>query len=907
MSDLPGTDMVPLDQQIAEVGARMDRLSAEAAELADQAEQASSGALVPVSGRGPAEIKRTMAEMRGLAIRKRDEIKAAQEEMRRLLEARAAQAREALAPLEKMMARLVDGIEAVNLYLGTSEEIVTLRDGAPAPASEPLVVRQQVLAMDEECAVAAETGGIDAVSIDRFDAWLLEDPAHLDQVLPEAKGIVALVPRLTTKDYGDPWQQQRMDDANSTTYFLVRNGERLFRICADFKVGTRLVPASDEFTRFFEEKVWVADPSGPTGGGHYEKRAMQPGSFSWQRAEEQADARQKHHFKIALLIQGLVARTPVFHPLPDGTVDFLDERSYDSGAVRIIADAEAALGDGSEPFDAWLTRLNGLLRPGMRIIGAFRGAEFGQWRSERGGGHERLHPPMAEPPATGVIYTIEERKSDGGLVFRYQRTERIWVEDDWGRSEHRLPKTRASCVVYPSDRFVLPYDLVTVEEMERFLRSRASRRSYITMFPVLKAAIAAKRAEAAEEEPLRFLVASQIAAHNGVDVADALADVPGLVDWWKLANRHHRALVGTDHPKTLDAIVAEHRRRLASRKRGTSAELVERLRADHGDALLIARKHSGAYVVLVPHGDGPFVAEIEYRASGKVVSTAEWRLVGPRPNRWETLWAAPAWAGWDRGASLGLHLSDPEMEQLASSLAEAPRFDAPYGALLGVTYDPRERKFSTWQATHGARIDEDHLLTHPPQDVRVTQRRWGWSRTTGQRAVLEGGRAHESRWQHNASLPWDSSRNLTLLRFDEALADLEAERGRYSAAAKRHDALRAQVREHLERVAQAWERRAEEAEHRRFIAEYLDESLWEGHKKTLGRALQYPHHHHEGLVEAVSLLVEAGLRPEGQTVAAATVLAKALAEPGLHKRGWSEIRGWISEPSAPDDVLDLTL
>jgi hypothetical protein len=37
--------------------------------------------------------------------------------------------------------------------------------------------------MDEECAVAAEHGGIDARSIEQFDEWLLADPAHLDQVL----------------------------------------------------------------------------------------------------------------------------------------------------------------------------------------------------------------------------------------------------------------------------------------------------------------------------------------------------------------------------------------------------------------------------------------------------------------------------------------------------------------------------------------------------------------------------------------------------------------------------------------------------------------------------------------------------------------------------------------------------
>jgi hypothetical protein len=54
-------------------------------------------------------------------------------------------------------------------------------------------VRQQVLAMDEESALNASTGGIDVRSIAAFDQWITSDPANLEQVLPEQRGVVAFM------------------------------------------------------------------------------------------------------------------------------------------------------------------------------------------------------------------------------------------------------------------------------------------------------------------------------------------------------------------------------------------------------------------------------------------------------------------------------------------------------------------------------------------------------------------------------------------------------------------------------------------------------------------------------------------------------------------------------------------
>ena len=62
------------------------------------------------------------------------------------------------------------------------------------------------------------------------------------------------------------------------------------------------------------------------------------------------------------------------------------------------------------------------------------------------------------------------------------------------------PSRRASCLVMPDDTWVLPYDLVSVDELSYYLNSRDSRKSFLSMVPTIRAALAAKQAEAAQEQ-----------------------------------------------------------------------------------------------------------------------------------------------------------------------------------------------------------------------------------------------------------------------------------------------------------------------------------------------------------------------------------------------------------------------
>ncbi|AXV09849.1 hypothetical protein DVS28_b0079 (plasmid) [Euzebya pacifica] len=254
MSDVPRDPVDDLTDLVDEIEA----FRAEAGKVIDDAVDEHGDARLPVpsSSSSPEQLVRDLAVSRGQLERTRQQLAARQTELAARLDAQMkalqAKIRADLEPLERQLELAKEGIHLISLYLGENEEVIALTDGEPAPADTPVTIRQQVLYMDEECAVAAEQGGIEPVDVDVFDNWLTADPAHLNQVLPEPRGIVALTPRRHSKDYDNPWQGRAMADANQATYWLIRNGEKVYRMVTDLFVGARLVAASDEFTRFFD-------------------------------------------------------------------------------------------------------------------------------------------------------------------------------------------------------------------------------------------------------------------------------------------------------------------------------------------------------------------------------------------------------------------------------------------------------------------------------------------------------------------------------------------------------------------------------------------------------------------------------------------------------------------------------
>lgn len=884
-------------EAIVRVSAELEELGREVAELSERGVSTGTD-LIPTRGGSPVAAKQELGRLSVVVDEKKELIKAKREELDDLLQTQLAATRKLLEPLEKMAAQLTEGIWTINLYLGREEELVLLKDGKPADASEPITIRQLALAMDQECAVAAEEGGIDAIDIDAFEEWLLADPAHLDQVLPERKGVVALQPRFDDKTYSDPWKTATVSEANKQTYFLIRNGEKVYMTSTDFNVGRRLVPASDEFTSFFVEKRRDWDT------GEYETVRIEPGTDAWIKAEERADARARHYMRVALILQGLVDRTTVFAPLPPGKVSFLDPAEFEKERVRFVMDAEAALGTGKEGFYEWQKRLNAELGKGMRIIGCFHGTE---WRECNEcldyncrpiwGKHSRVSPNNSGAPSSYEVHVIEKQRADGGLEFRFQRTEEIW---DARRREHRLPKNKATCVVRPEDRFILPFDLITIEELTYYLHSRTERADYVAMFPVIKAAIKLKRAEAEAEEPFRRLLVGQMVSVNGVSAEAAEAEVDELIRWWKFSTRTHRALVGSDDAKALAQIVEEHGLRLKDRARPVDEKLLASLRARHPSRILIARKRGGAYVVLEASGtENVYVDYFEYGARGKMRSQEDWKLLQPaNVSRWQTLESSERWENWDWAGNQNTHLRGPETDSLVEQLREEygpdssllEEEDEKPHLLLAVSYEQKLHTFHVHCIVGEASSKGGRLTgTRTEPKIAVYERRW---KRVGNPATIEL-RKHSrwnrsiNSWLYRDELPWE--RHGTPLWTDgAAIAEAERRQDAYAELEEENRELRDRSRRLSRQIEVAWLADAEQAAYGRFMEDYGDPDLWDGHRKSL--TIEFPYGHRtDNLMLLCEYAAEREKDVEGLTVA--------------------EVKEWLVADGGPEikiaeDILD---
>jgi hypothetical protein len=854
-----------------------------AVERAKRVASGEGGGLVPFGQAAPEQVRTSYgAHLADLTRAQQDLRHAAEQreaELKEQLDRQLAELRATMAPLEAQMKKMQEAIWTVNLYLGRDEQIELVADGEPAPVDTPITLRQMVLAMDEECLVAAEDGGIDIHGVNDFTAWLAADPAHLDRVLPDPKGVVVLVPTRKERDYGNMFTNAAMTQANKTSFWLIRNGGRLLLMTTDLEVGERLLPTRSEFVDYFT-----------TDGRWGPKEPLEPGSDAWVRAEQSADARRRHYMRIMLVLQGLADRTTVFYPLP-GKVNFLSLEAQDAGTVRIINEIDNVLTTGRLPFRQWQRQHLKRLRPGMRIIGAFQTRRFGydinsEWAQKRGE-HSRVSPGRASLPHDDTIYTIEERRSDGGLVFRYARTDaNIWDDE---LMDYRAPKTRASCTVYPDDDFVLPFDGVSIEELRVYLEARTERHAYIEMVPVLKSAIRAKEDEAAQEAPFRTLLAGKIAERWDLDVATAEEGLGALVDWWKLGNRWHRPLVGDPaaEAKAIGAILTEwSARRQAAQQADKTWHLeaghIEAIRRNHPEVICVARRRDGKYSAFEPAepGQKTWLTEHSYagRANGSLSEpkTSSWKLLAHRTLHTLTvLWSTPAWTHWNHDVSAGDHLTGPELQDLTAKMVAA--VESHNGDPIAVTYaEPAGwdgRGARTFFA-YGWQRDADRTsATRDPAEVMVVIC-GKWKRGPGGAALEEWYPLHGQAWNHyrgegfEAGRPWQGgkdAREILAWSDEQQLGEVRALQHAIAERNRRDHVTAERGQQIFQGLAQRWEVAEWERQHQRFLQDYAGaEDLWEGHKKTLRVAFI---DRHGRLRDAIREAVNAGVDLNELTVA----------------------------------------
>ncbi|MFC4225504.1 hypothetical protein [Lysinibacter cavernae] len=810
-----------------------------------------------------------------------------------------------LAPLEEKVALLQDGIAAVNLYVGRDESIELLRDGAPAPEEEPLTIRQTVLSMDEECAVNPEGGGIDSDSIWAFTDWLLSDEKQLNKVIPEPKSVVALRPRRKAKHYSDnPYENAARNQGNFDTYWLIRNGEKIFLMSTDFNLGVNVIPPPDEFTKMFISR-WDGKP-------------LQPGSKEWLLAEKQANARTRHYMKVALVLQGLIDRTPVLHPLPHPALSLLSDQHYEQGFVKLVTDNENAVESGRLPFDKWIQTLKSQVNTGERIIGYFPRDEDSPW---------------AERPSAGVPYLVTKASGNGAsrtITFSFDRKEEIWDEE---LREYRLPKRRAS---YSTDGWFnkfIPIDRVTVDEMQAYLDSRTERHAYADMFPIILAGIAFKQAEEEAEAPFQLLLKQKLQeAHvelTGSEAAKVIADV---TVWFKTANKWHRALNtgDVDEAKAARMILREANRRVEHA--ANDQPVVDRLIADHPKAMFIGRSATGFVVIYPEPTEYPnlttkcWVRRIDLTPKGTPKTDLRNQQVSAAQRaRWIPVYTSSQADAWDVLTPMKECISDSDVRELIRGALAMLRENgltplrvqverAP--TYLNVSKTPLKAKCHAVGVTPVWNTLQ--MLTRFPGKPYLNQiDLWLLRRENEEQAV----KSRYNDWSVEQDLwvlggdcpqpPWLSGGFSTVGHWEDTDA-VAGERSKVAVWESGHQAAReleGRVTRYVQGLDNSYYRQQLALARERFIADYGPaEQLWEGHLKTIEipKSVGIDRHDYNPIQWVLMNAVQRGVDLAGLTLQEASQKVGDLDTVITPERWMAPVTERKAEP-IPEEYLQLTI
>jgi len=405
-------------------------------------------------------------------------------------------------------------LHVAELYLGIGEEIVQIREGQAASAGEPIAIRQMLLYMDEEVGDPTE-GGLDYQRIEEFDTWVCQ-PENTAQVLPEARGVVAIRPRRTAKWYvEDPWVNTILNQSNKLTYLLIRNGDNLYRIWMDEVIQPRLFPRHDELKPKEDGK----------SRGFFDERDLKEQDFNYK--------------KYGVMLQGLIHRTPIFQPLAHD-VDLFQAETWGK-LVRFVRDDELTLPSGRLSWKAWKESINARVAVGSRIIYlAHRGAGSGR----DGMDYDRVAYGLrfVHPPRTG-LYTVvagaEGETDQKHLRFLYDPGDEVWRgRDRWtGEWLESGPRKRRVGFHFYMDE-VVNYDQIDLADVEFYLHNRTDRGDYAEMMGFLLYLRKRRLAEMEKEKGLVRLLTDQMKVPEKA--------VWEAVDWWKYKNKWKRALADDD-------------------------------------------------------------------------------------------------------------------------------------------------------------------------------------------------------------------------------------------------------------------------------------------------------------------------------------------------------------------------
>lgn len=450
------------------------------------------------------------------------------------------QAAAALAQTEDVrsyVAKLMKGIESLDLYVGKDVEVETIRTGDSAPKDVPLTFVQKKLLMDEELAVYTDIDEwFDFSKEDKFFDAIRNHDALINQIFPTERCVLVMAVTRRHIDYGDNLTNATRNAENKKVFLLVRDGMNVHRVFSPVEShlgAARLFPSKNDqdamFRGFDGGQIKFEDVAYTDKLAAHEKFAL-------------------HYKRFLLLVCGLDHRLKLFGDFYEGPQSFhFVSMDFQEKHCRFLHDDDGAgllpSGEKRMPLKDWIEEKNSYLRSGSRVLCNW--AETmnphsapGACKEEHGGrgfggrGFDRRYAPH----------------NDMDVVIAYREGESICVDIEVSGHSYRSYNGRTfNCKVNLSkfksnywehtDQPFLCLDAVRLEDLHWYIHNRDVRRNHLSYIRFFKRALKHLQDELVVESDTRQRLANAL-AEGGIATGDQAEEiVRQAVIAWRAANR----------------------------------------------------------------------------------------------------------------------------------------------------------------------------------------------------------------------------------------------------------------------------------------------------------------------------------------------------------------------------------
>ena len=386
-----------------------------------------------------------------------------------------------IAEMEKWLKGKYRVICAYETYLGTKEEVVELI-GEGKTSNEPIHLYQAVRFMDEEYGIVnlekltettwVQQDDFDYQNIDLFDDWITK---NYKMFIPSERGIVMWRIKRRRKDYGDKWENMVCDGYNRNCYFLIRNGERLYRIFSDVESkNDTMFPTEQQSIE--AGKKWSSDKG-------FDQESFMENTLPWKY--------------ILIAIQGILDRTNILGTDCQFKTNLICGL-FDKEKIVLVRDKERKDLIGDDTMPSWYNYLKenrNKTKIGDRIIITDLWGSKNYYGSDTDDSYFIYEHNMdwrrrwVGIPNRSKVYEIKdynEKKDKYKILYFEER----WYNDT---------KKKRTAIWLNKDEF-FNISQTTEKDLKYYLNDRREREKYLDMLPKIKLAYKYFKTKAYERE-----------------------------------------------------------------------------------------------------------------------------------------------------------------------------------------------------------------------------------------------------------------------------------------------------------------------------------------------------------------------------------------------------------------------